>query len=46
MPSISVIMPAYRVENYIERAVESLLHQTFRDFELIIVVFIYNTSPI
>lgn len=37
MPSISVIMPAYRVENYIERAVESLLHQTFRDFELIIV---------
>ena len=37
MPSISVIMPAYRVGNYIERAVESLLRQTFRDFELIIV---------
>ena len=37
MPSISVIMPAYRVENYIERAVDSLLRQTFHDFELIIV---------
>ena len=30
-------MPAYRVENYIERAVDSLLRQTFHDFELIIV---------
>ena len=37
VPFISVIMPAYRVENYIERAVNSLLNQTFRDFELIIV---------
>ena len=37
MPSISVIMPAYRVEAYIERAVGSLLSQTFHDFELIIV---------
>lgn len=37
MPSISVIMPAYRVENYIERAVRSLTEQTFQDFELIIV---------
>lgn len=37
MPSISVIMPAYRVENYIERAVRSLTEQTFEDFELIIV---------
>ena len=37
MTSISVIMPAYRVENYIERAVDSLLRQTFHDFELIIV---------
>ena len=37
MPYISVIMPAYRVEHYIERAVDSLLSQTFRDFELIIV---------
>lgn len=37
MPAISVIMPAYRVEQYIERAVRSLLEQTLRDFELIIV---------
>jgi len=37
MPEISVIMPAYRVEGYIGRAVQSLLAQTFSDFELIIV---------
>ena len=37
MPQISVIMPAYRVEAYIGRAVKSVLDQRFRDFELIIV---------
>lgn len=37
MAEISVIMPAYRVEKYIERAVNSLLDQTMTDFELIIV---------
>ena len=37
MPQISVIMPAYRVEAYIARAVESLLDQSFGDFELIII---------
>ena len=37
MPQISVIMPAYRVEDYIARAVQSVLDQRFRDFELIIV---------
>ncbi len=37
MPQISVIMPAYRVEAYIARAVKSVLEQRFRDFELIIV---------
>jgi len=37
MPLVSVIMPAYGVEAYIERAVDSLLGQSFADFELIIV---------
>ena len=37
VPQISVIMPAYGVEGYIARAVESVLNQRFRDFELIIV---------
>lgn len=37
MPAVSVIMPAYNVEPYIEAAVRSVLAQTFEDFELIIV---------
>lgn len=34
---ISVIIPAYNCENTLEKAVESVLAQTYRDFELIIV---------
>lgn len=34
---ISVIMPAYNVENYIARSVESVLAQTSDDFELLVV---------
>lgn len=37
MPAISVIMPAYKVEKYLNRCIESILRQTFTDFELIIV---------
>lgn len=37
MPAVSVIMPAYNVEPYIEAAVHSVLRQTFHDFELIVV---------
>jgi glycosyltransferase involved in cell wall biosynthesis len=37
MPVISVIVPVYNVEQYIERCVTSILDQTFRDFELILV---------
>jgi glycosyltransferase involved in cell wall biosynthesis len=36
-PKISVIMPAHNAENYISEAIESILNQTFRDFELIII---------
>ena len=36
-PSVSVLMPAYNVEKYIEQAVKSVLDQTLKDFELIIV---------
>jgi glycosyltransferase involved in cell wall biosynthesis len=34
---VSVILPTYNYAHYIEEAVESVLHQTFSDFELIIV---------
>lgn len=37
MPVISVIVPVYRVEKYIHRCVDSILAQTFSDFELILV---------
>ena len=37
MPKFSIIMPGYNVEDYIERAVNSVLNQTEKDFELIIV---------
>lgn len=37
MPTISVIVPVYKVEKYIHRCVDSILAQTFTDFELILV---------
>lgn len=36
-PKISCIMPAYNVEAYIERAIESILSQDFTDWELVVV---------
>lgn len=37
MPKISVIMPVYKAERYLSRCVDSILQQTFSDFELILV---------
>lgn len=37
MPSVSVIVPVYNVENYLCRCVDSILGQTYTDFELILV---------
>ena len=37
MPMISVIVPVYKVEKYIHRCVDSILGQTYADFELILV---------
>lgn len=36
-PQISVIMPAYNAQKYISKAIESILNQTFKKFELIII---------
>ncbi|MCA1832725.1 MAG: glycosyltransferase [Actinobacteria bacterium] len=37
MPRVSVVMPVYDVERYVGKAVGSVLGQTFRDIELIVV---------
>ena len=37
IPKISVIIPMYNVENYVGECLDSLLAQTFQDFEVIIV---------
>ena len=36
-PIISVVMPVYNAEAYLQEAIESILNQTFTDFEFIIV---------
>ena len=37
LPKISIIVPMFNAENVIETCIESILYQSFRDFELIIV---------
>ena len=34
---ISVIVPVYNVEKYLVKCVESILHQTYKDVEVILV---------
>lgn len=36
-PVVSVVMPTYNGERFLRPAVESILNQTFRDFELIVI---------
>jgi glycosyltransferase involved in cell wall biosynthesis len=36
-PKVSVIMPAYMTAHLIARALDSVLHQTFREFEIVVV---------
>ncbi len=37
MPKVSVVMPVYNGEKYLREAIDSILNQTFSDFEFIII---------
>ncbi len=37
IPTVSVVMPAYNAEKYLREAIESILSQTYDDFEFIII---------
>ncbi|PLS01116.1 glycosyltransferase family 2 protein [Neobacillus cucumis] len=37
IPKISIIVPIYQVEQYLDRCIQSVLNQSFKDFELILV---------
>ena len=36
-PKVSVLMPVYNADEFLSEAIESVLNQTFRDFELIVI---------
>lgn len=37
MPKISVIIPTYNRETFVTKAIDSILHQTFKDYEIIVI---------
>ena len=37
MPQISVIVPVYKAENYLEKCIQGLLGQTYQNLEIILV---------
>ena len=36
-PEVTIVIPVYNSEKYIGRCIESILNQTFQDFELLII---------
>ena len=36
-PLISIIVPVYNVEKYLSECINSILAQTYRDFELLLI---------
>ena len=36
-PKVSVIVPVYNVERYLDRCIQSLLNQTLKEIEIILV---------
>ncbi|MBR5290112.1 MAG: glycosyltransferase family 2 protein, partial [Erysipelotrichaceae bacterium] len=36
MPELTIIVPVYNVEKYLSQCLDSLMNQTYRDFEVLI----------
>ena len=36
-PKYSIVLPVYNVEKYLKRAVESVLNQSYKNFEIILI---------
>ena len=36
-PKVSIVIPVYNVERYIDRCIQSVLNQTLQNFEIILV---------
>ena len=37
MPTVSVIIPVYNVEKYLDQCIESVVSQTYKELEIILV---------
>ena len=37
---VSIIVAAYNIENYIKRCMDSIVSQTFKDIEIIVVMMV------
>ena len=37
MPKVSIVVPVYNVKDYLEKCVDSILRQTEREFELLLI---------
>lgn len=38
MPKVSIILPCYNVEKYVAKSIQSVLNQTYTDFELLVII--------
>jgi len=44
MPKVSVIIPVYNTEKYVGLAIASVLKQTFKDYEIIVITTALQTT--